>query len=148
MFKISIRVPQGAIVASALLLSFILGSTAHAQQRTVTYWSSGTGRKSCGAMLGAKRDLTPNTNLQTTINGRVFFSDSANYDDWIFGFIAAINVQTAYANVKRPDIKVDNEGVLTWIEYWCRQNPASTVQEATMAFVESQVGPLAASNPK
>lgn len=99
-------------VAVAVLSLLIIGGPAHAQGRMVL----GNGISSCGTWTKERQTDAVNSALLT---------------QWVAGFLSGMNVPNA------TDVLVDKDydGLMGWIDNYCRANPLNSVGIASAALM-------------
>ena len=121
-----------ATLRNARLALFMLGAlqfmAAHAEDRSHQSQESkifvyGVATNSCGKLV---------EDLKQT-NGWV------GYSSWLNGYLTGVNVYNSHAPRRdgRRDIRRehDPQSLVLWIEKFCRENPLSTVMDATLMLV-------------
>jgi hypothetical protein len=99
------------IVVLGLMLAFSI--PAQAQNIMVL----GVGNASCGSWLQSRRSNN-------------YFSEA----NWVVGFLSAAGVYGDYGNILA---NTDSNGVLYWVDNYCRSNPTKPIIEASKAFVRA-----------
>lgn len=125
MFKIS------KIIFSLIISVTIQSSIAEAEVSNGEINIYGVGSDSCGKLLLAFKDYSPQVQLRH--NGAEWGSMSNVYKEWISGYISAYN----YFSSNTPDVNNGKDiwGSIEWIHQYCKQNPTELVLEATTSLI-------------
>lgn len=105
------------VLVGVLLISG--AAAAHARGSNGKYWTIGPGNESCGTWT--TDHLLPNS-VST------YMADS-----WVTGFLSGIGSAVAGADPLRG---TDSNGVVGWIDNYCRAHPVETVAGAATAFAQ------------
>ena len=97
-----------------LALATIIGSSAKATDSNHAYYTLTYGAASCGTYLEAR--------LQ---RGR----DESAFKSWLEGYITAVNESLSHTYDIRGG--VDLEGLLGWLDNYCKANPTQQFAEAS-----------------
>jgi len=106
--------------------------TAIANDETITF-VYGEGNSSCGALVEAFRQGSPN--IQLNYQGRQYPTQAHTYQAWLAGFLSAYNMHGSKSgNVGQV---TDIHGLMEWVHLYCKNNPTSSVVQASHALVQS-----------
>lgn len=107
-----------ALCAAAFAASAIATENRHASEPVVTVIApNSAGMPSCGAWTAART---------TRLDGV-----AAQYEKWALGFESGLNLARSAA---RGDVLrgADTEGVLSWVDQFCREHPLDTLSVAVV----------------
>lgn len=93
----------------------------------------GLGMSSCGALVQAFRQDSPNVGLNH--QGRMFSTQAHTYQQWLAGFVSSYNMYASgTGSLGRA---TDIHGLTEWLHSYCKKNPTSTVTQAAAEMVRS-----------
>jgi len=106
-------------VAAALVAVGIGATLADAADANRRFNVRGLGTTPCSSYLGVRGGSG---------------SESEPFVHWFMGFITAYN----WLQPDTFDISAEynSTGLLIWLDYYCKENPASTINDAALAFVK------------
>lgn len=93
----------------------------------------GQGMSSCGALVEAFRQDSPNVGLNH--QGRVFPTQAHTYQQWLAGFVSSYN--TFVSRTGNLGRATDIHGLTEWLHSYCMKNPTSNVMQAAVELVRS-----------
>ncbi len=106
----------GTLVIAIALLS---GATAESMDDSGTYNVLGAGTKSCGKWMEARKDDS---------------WESLILINWVWGFVTSYNRYVHKGGVG-VEGNIDNEGLMAWVDQYCRDNPLENVANASQALI-------------
>jgi hypothetical protein len=110
------------LLTNVLTVALIAGFAEDAR----AYKLIGAGTSSCGAWTAHRRAYQP--------GGSATLGHQGELEDaqWVLGFLSGMGF--VHKNDDDPLDGVDGEGVLAWIDNYCRANPIKALDDATTAF--------------
>lgn len=117
-----------AVCAIAL---FALPFTATAEIKPTHVY--GLGMSSCGALVQAFRQDSPNEGLNR--DGRMFSTQAHTYQQWLAGFVSSYNLYSS--KLGNLGDATDIHGLMEWVHSYCKKNTTSTVAQAATEMVRS-----------
>ncbi|MEI9404143.1 hypothetical protein [Mesorhizobium argentiipisi] len=93
------------------------------------------GLESCGAYVAAYGNNHAGKAILRTADGRKFFDESANFMNWVLGYLSAVNMMRAPG---KQSIQLDNAAVDLWLRNWCNAHPTNSIFDGTLALVAEQ----------
>ena len=113
---------------SILVWAFLFALNVHAVDNQQTYTTHGLGTESCERFIAAA-DLRKFDNNWSNWN---------RFSDWLNGYVTAYN---RFVENGRKDIarNTDHDGRMSYIESFCRKNPAKDFSDASQALIEKLV---------
>lgn len=96
----------------------------------------GFGGRSCGAIASITYSTPPGTYRSITSKGEEYTSASKSYQEWLQGFVSAINFKNAFTEPPKKQITVDLAGMDLWVRNWCEKNPTADLMTAALAMVK------------
>jgi hypothetical protein len=110
-----------------LAVMLVLPTVASAQKVFVL----GAGQSSCGSFIAASTGVPPGKYQKTHSAKGEFQSEILVYQQWMYGFITAINL----GRIEADQIRVDNAAVDLWMRNYCNKYPTDTFSQAAAMFV-------------
>ena len=86
----------------------------------------GFGRGSCGNWTASAREYSPDRRITPSSLVHV------KQIQWVLGYLSGVGKFTASID---PLNNMDGEGVMAWIDNYCRDHPVEQIVEAATAFV-------------
>lgn len=105
-------------VVLALMMASVAGSPILAAEPK--YETQGVGLESCGSWLEARNS-----------------NSSDMMEQWVLGFASAATFLISAAKNESVGYSTDVNGMLYWVDNYCRENPTQAIQQAAVAFVFS-----------
>ncbi|MDG4853828.1 hypothetical protein EOA75_01320 [Mesorhizobium sp. M1A.F.Ca.IN.022.07.1.1] len=119
-------------IVSALVLGL---ATAPCRAENANAFIYSYGLKTCGAFVAAEGDNHPGKAILRMADGRKFFDESANFMNWVLGYLSAVNMMRAPG---KPSIELDNAAVDLWLRNWCDAHPTNSIFDGTLALVAEE----------
>lgn len=120
-----------SIHALCAIALFVLPFNATADVKpTLVY---GLGMSSCGALVQAFREDSPNVGINH--EGRMFPIQAHTYQQWLAGFTSSYNLYSSKAG--NLGDATDIHGLMEWVHSYCQKNTTSTVVQAATKMVRS-----------
>jgi hypothetical protein len=129
------------ILAAATLAAMISLPLASSDAQQVMIQGDGT--KSCADYLNAMKGVPwGDAKAMTWTDGRTYWSEAAQYLNWIDGYISGFNV-FAVRDPRRGaihQVTIEEAAIDARVRNYCRAHPASIVAEALWSVISSQAG--------
>jgi len=103
----------------------------------------GDGFNSCAAYLNAMKGVPwGDAKAMTWTDGRTYWSEAAQYLNWIDGYISGFNVFAVHDPRRGTihEVTIEHPALDAWVRNYCQSHPSSSVAEAVWSLIKSQAG--------